>query len=88
VAGGGGYVKMENCFVDGTSRATTTRKVVGEEDEEIQGKIAGANRSLTKEIEQVNEHEQEEYGEENGRVGGADTLTAEKLKQKVAELGR
>lgn len=85
-----GYVKMENYFVDGTKVGANSNphKVVwAKRTKRYKEKLQQQIETLLDEIEQVNECENEEYGEENlEELGEHSHITAEKLKQKVAEL--
>lgn len=85
-----GYVKMENYFVDGTKVGANSNphKVVwAKKTKRYKEQLQEQIETLLDEIEGVNEQEQEEYGEENlEELGEYSTITAEKLKQKVAEL--
>lgn len=85
-----GYVKMENYFVDGTKVGANSnpRKVVwAKKTKRYKEQLQEQIETLPDEIERVNEQEQAEYGEENlEELGEHSTITAEKLKQKVAEL--
>jgi transposase len=85
-----GYVKMENYFVDGTKVGADSNphKVVwAKKTKRYKEKLQKQIEELLDEIEQVNECENEEYGEENlEELGKQSSITAEKLKQKVAEL--
>jgi transposase len=81
-----GYVKMENYFVDGTKVGADSNlhKVIwAKKTKRYKEKLQQQIEELLDEIERVNERENEEYGEE---LGEKSTITAEKLKQKVAEL--
>jgi hypothetical protein len=63
-----GNVKMENYFVDGTKVGTNSNphKVVwAKKTKRYKEKLQKQIEALLDEIKQVNEHEQEEYGEEN-----------------------
>ena len=88
-----GYVKLENYFVDGTKvEANANRhKVVwaksrAKYEERLQEKV----KALLKEIDAVNEAENEAYGdkdlEEMGGSGGG--IEAEKLEKKIVELNQ
>ncbi len=85
-----GYVKMENYFVDGTKVGANSNphKVVwAKKTKRYKEKLQQQIEALLDEIEQVNERENEEYGEENlEELGEKSVITAEKLKQKVVEL--
>lgn len=85
-----GYVKMENYFVDGTKVGADSNphKVVwAKKTRRYKEKLQKQIEELLDEIERVNECENEEYGEENlEELGENSAITAEKLKQKVAEI--
>ena len=85
-----GYVKMENYFVDGTkvgADANPHKVVWAKKTQRYKEKLQQPIEALLDEIERVNECEDEEYGEENlEELGEHSAMTAEKLKQKVAEL--
>jgi len=85
-----GYVKMENYFVDGTKVGADSNphKVVwAKKTKRYKEKLQKQIEELLNEIERVNECENEEYGEENlEELGEKSAITAEKLKQKVAEI--
>jgi hypothetical protein len=83
---------MENYFVDGTKVGANSNphKVVrAKKTKRYQEKLRAQIETLLDEIECVNEQEQAEYGEENlEELGEHSHVTAEKLKQKVAELNQ
>jgi transposase len=85
-----GYVKMENYFVDGTKVGADSNphKVIwAKKTKRYKEKLQKQIEELLDEIEQVNERENEEYGDENlEELGEKSAITAEKLKQKVAEI--
>jgi transposase len=85
-----GYVKMENYFVDGTKVGADSNphKVIwAKKTKRYKEKLQKQIEELLDEIEQVNERENKEYGDENlEELGEKSAITAEKLKQKVAEL--
>ena len=85
-----GYVKMETYFVDWTKVGANSNphKVIwAKKTKRYKEKLQEQIETLLNEIERVNEQEQAEYGEENlEELGEHSPLTAEKLKQKVAEL--
>lgn len=85
-----GYVQLETYFVDGTKMGANSNphKVVwAKKTKHYKEKLQEQIEVLLDEIERVNEQEQAEYGEENlEELGEHNTITAEKLKQKVVEL--
>jgi len=88
----GGYVKLENYFVDGTKieANANAHKVVWAKKtkrykESVQEKIA----QLLDEIEQENEKENKEYGDDDlDEMGGKGGISAKRLEEKVAELNQ
>ena len=85
-----GYVKMENYFVDGSKVGANSNphKVVwAKKAQKYKEKLQKQIAELLDEIEQVNKREHEEYGEDNlEELGEQSEITAEKVKQKVAEI--
>lgn len=85
-----GYVKMENYFVDGSkvgANANPHKVVWAKKTQKYKEKLQKQIQTLLDEIEQVNQHENEEYGEANlEELGKHSEITAEKVKQKVAEI--
>lgn len=85
-----GYVKMENYFVDGSKVGANSNphKVVwAKKTQKYKQKLQKQIQTLLDEIEQVNERENEEYGEANlEELGEQSEITVEKVKQKVAEI--
>ena len=85
-----GYVKMENYFVDGTKIGADSnphKMVWAKKTQKYKERLQKQIEELLNEIDQANEREQEEYGEENlEELGANSVVTAEKLKQKVAEI--
>ncbi len=87
----GGYVKLENYFVDGTkieADANRHKVVWAKSRAKYESRLRKKVQELLKEIEAVNEAENAEYGdqdlEEMGGSGGG--IDAEKLEKKIAEL--
>jgi len=85
-----GYVKMENYFVDGSkvgANANAHKVVWAKKTKHYKEKLQEKIKTLLDEIEQVNEQENQDYGqadlEELGEQGG---LNAEQLQKKVDEL--
>jgi len=88
-----GYVKLENYFVDGTkveANANRHKVVWAKSRAKYEGRLREKVKELLKEIEDVNDAENAEYGdkdlEEMGGSGGG--IDAEKLEKKIAELNR
>ena len=87
-----GYVKLEDCFVDGTTieaNANRHKVVWAKSVEKRKAQVQEQVEQLLEEIDKINEAEDKEYGkgdlEELGQEGGADE---EKLKNRVEELNR
>ena len=88
----GGYVKLENYFVDGTkieananAHKVVWAKKTARYKESVQGKI----KQLLDEIEQENEKENKEHGDEDlDEMGGKGGISAERLREKVTELNQ
>lgn len=86
----GGYVKLENYFVDGTkieananAHKVVWAKKTARYKESVQGKI----KQLLEEIERENEKENQEHGDEDlDEMGGKGGISAERLMEKVSEL--
>jgi transposase len=90
----GGYVKLEEYFVDGTKIEADANKhkvVWAKKKEKYEKRVKEQIAELLKRIEAENEAEEGEYGdkdlEERGGNGGED-LNSEKLKEKIAEINR
>ena len=85
-----GYVKLENYFVDGTkigADANAHKVVWAKKTAKNKVRLEQKIQELLDEIEQVNEKENEEYGDKDlEELGGKGGIEAEKLKAKVAEL--
>ena len=86
----GGYVKLEDYFVDGTKLEANASKYsfvwaknTKRYKEQVQAKVAG----LLENIEQINAAEDAEYGEKDlPERGGNKTLDAAQLERKIQEL--
>jgi transposase len=86
----GGYVKLENYFVDGTKVEANANKYsfvwaknTKRYKEQVQAKVA----ELLETIEQINEAEDAEYGENDlPERGGSKPLDAAQLEAKIDEL--
>ena len=86
----GGYVKLENYFVDGTKLEANASKYsfvwaknTQRYKEQVQAKVA----ALLETIEQINAAEDAEYGEKDlPERGGAKPLDAAQLEAKIQEL--
>ena len=87
-----GYVKLENYFVDGSKvEANANRhKVVWEKSRaKYQKRLREKVKELLKEIDAVNEAEDEAYGDQDlEEMGGGGEINAEKLEKKIAELNQ
>jgi len=88
----GGYVKLENYFLDGTkieANANAHKVVWAKKTEKYKQKLREKIDVLLDEIEAENEKEEAEYGDEDlEEMGGQGGVSAEKLKEKVAELNQ
>lgn len=86
----GGYVKLENYFVDGTKLEANASKYsfvwaknTQRYKEQVQTKVA----QLLEQIEQINAEEDAEYGERDLPERGGDTpINAAQLEEKINEL--
>jgi transposase len=86
----GGYVKLENYFVDGTKLEANASKYsfvwaknTKRYKEQVQGKVA----ELLEQIEQLNAAEDAEYGDQDlPERGGSKPLDAAQLEAKIHEL--
>ncbi|HLE82132.1 MAG TPA: IS1182 family transposase, partial [Dehalococcoidia bacterium] len=85
-----GYVKLENYFVDGTkveANANRYKAVWAKNTQRYKGQLQEKVRALLDEIEQVNEAENEEYGERDlEEMGEQGPIDAEKLEKRIQEL--
>ncbi len=90
----GGYVKLENYFLDGTKIEANANKhkVVWEKrNENYQKRVREQIKGLLDEIEKANEVENEEYGDEDlEELGGnsQEDINSERLKKKIDELNQ
>ncbi len=89
----GGYVKLENYFVDGTkieANANKHKVVWAKKTEHSKERLQEKIKELLDEIEQVNVAENEEYGDKDlEELGGNGSgLDAEKLAKKIEELNQ
>jgi len=87
-----GYVKLENYFVDGSkveANANRHKVVWAKSRAKYQERLRQKVKGLLKEIEAVNEAENEEYGDNDlEELGGGGEIDAEKLEKKIAELNQ
>jgi len=89
-----GHVKLEHYFLDGTKIEADANKhkvVWAKKRERYHQRVQGQIKDLLKHIEQVNEEEQEEYGDDdleemggNGQMG----VNSEALQKKIDELNQ
>ena len=88
----GGYVKMENYFVDGTkveANANPHKVVWAKKTKKYKDRLRAQIMGLLDEIEKVNQAEEEAYGDEDlEELGGKGGIDAEKLQRKVDELNQ
>ena len=89
-----GHVKLEHYFLDGTKIEADANKhkvVWAKRRETYHERVQAQIKDLLKHIEQVNDEEQEEYGdkdlEEMGGNGQSD-LSSEQLKKRIDEINR
>ncbi len=90
----GGYVKLENYFLDGTkieANANKHKVVWAKRNENYRKRVRDQIKGLLDEIEKANEEENEAYGdndlEELGGNGKED-INSERLKKKMEELNQ
>ena len=87
-----GYVKLENYFLDGTKMEANANKyswVWGRSTKHYKRKLQEKVKELIQQIEQVNEAENDEYGERDlEEMGQAEPLDSQKLEQKIQELNQ
>jgi transposase len=85
-----GYVKLEDYFLDGSkieSKANRYRWVWAKSTKKNREKLQEKVKDLLEEIEQVNEAENEEYGDEDlEELGGGGPIDADKLEKRIGEL--
>jgi len=88
----GGYVKLENYFVDGTkigANANAHKVVWAKKTQHYKERLQEQIQVLLAEIEQVTEQENQEYGDEDlEELGGKGGIDAGKLQKKVTELNQ
>lgn len=88
----GGYVKLENYFLDGTKVEANANKyswVWAKNTRRYKQKLQEKVQELIIQIEQVNEAENAEYGERDlEEMGPDEPLDSQKLEQKVQELNQ
>jgi len=90
----GGYVKLENYFLDGTkieANANKHKVVWAKRNENYQKRVKEQIKGLLGEIERANEAENEEYGDDDlEELGGngKEDLHSERLKEKMDELNQ
>lgn len=87
-----GYVKLENYFVDGSkveANANRHKVVWAKSRAKYEERLGQKVKELLKEIDAVNEAENEEYGDDDlEELGGGGEIDAEKLEKKIAELNQ
>ena len=85
-----GYVKLENYFVDGSkvgANANAHKVVWAKKTKRYKEKLQEQIKVLLDEIEQVNQQENQEYGEADlEEMGGQGGMSSDKLQKKVDEL--
>lgn len=90
----GGYVKLENYFLDGTkieANANKHKVVWAKRNENYQKRVGEQIKGLLNEIEKANEAENEEYGDNDlEELGGnnKEDINSERLKKKIDELNQ
>jgi transposase len=88
----GGYIKLENYFLDGTKMEANANKyswVWGKSTRRYKRKLQEKVKELIGEIEEVNEAENAEYGERDlEELGPDESLDSAKLEQKIQELNQ
>jgi transposase len=88
----GGYVKLENYFLDGTKMEANANKyswVWGRSTRHYKQKLQEKVKELIVQIEQVNEAENAEYGEQDlEEMGSEEPFDSQKLEQKIHELNQ
>jgi transposase len=87
-----GYVKLENYFVDGTkveANANRHKVVWAKSRAKYQVRLQAKVKELLKEIDAVNEAENETYGDKDlEEMGGGGGINAERLEKKMEELNQ
>jgi transposase len=90
----GGYVKLENYFLDGTkieANANKHKVVWAKRNENYRKRVRDQIKGLLDEIEKANEEENEAYGDNDlEELGGNGTedINSERLKKKMEELNQ
>ena len=88
----GGYVKLENYFLDGTKLEANANKyswVWAKNTRRYKEQLREKVKELLLVIEQANEEENLEYGERDlEELGGQETWDAQRLEQKIEELNQ
>lgn len=87
-----GYVKLENYFIDGTKVEANARKysyVWAKNTKRYKKQLQEKIRALLDEIDEVNEAENDEYGDKDlEELGDGGEIDSEKLKKKIDELNK
>lgn len=89
-----GHVKLENYFLDGTkieANANKYKAVWGTQREHYHKRVQEQIKELLKQIDEVNQAEQEEYGDEDLEELGENSqedINSERLKKKIEELNQ
>ena len=85
-----GHVKLEDYFVDGSKMAANARRhsaVWAKNTERYKAGVQDQIRALLEEIEEVNQAEQEAYGEKDlPEMGEEADIDSQRLKEKIDEL--
>jgi len=88
----GGYIKLENYFLDGTkieANANQYSWVWGKSTKRYKQKLQEKVKELIYEIERVNEAENAEYGDRDlEEMGSDEPMDSQKLEQKILELNQ
>ena len=84
-----GYIQFENYFLDGTKIEANANKyswVWAKSTRKNHAKLNEKVHELLRQIDQINQSEDEEYGDRDLEELGSQPINAEKLQQKVNEL--
>lgn len=85
-----GYIKLEKYFVDGTTIEANARRysyVWAKNTKRYKGQLQQKVREILKEVERVNDEEDEHYGDKDlEELGEEAQIDAEKIKKKIGEL--
>jgi len=90
----GGYVKLENYFLDGTkieANANKHKVVWAKRNENYQKRVREQIKGILHEIEKANDEENETYGDDDlEELGGngKEDINSERLKEKMNELNK